>query len=217
MNLIEQVGVETAAFHAATDEDTLPGAVTPAGYRSYLTRMYGFVLSVELSILNTPRIERHLDIRRFKKRELLRRDLMTLGMTSRQLASIPLCSVPLFGTPEEALGWAYPIERSTLRPGAMFRHFASAIPGEVAFASSYLKCYLGLIGEMWRSFGHALESFEDNQVRTVLVIDSARSAFRSYRSWRVMHDQRRSTDSPPSTRHASSSPTASRSERPARS
>lgn len=193
MNLIEQVGVETAAFHTATDEDALPGPATPAGYRSYLTRMYGFVLAVEISILNTTRIERHVDIRRFKKHELLRRDLMTLGMTSKQLAAIPLCSVPPFVAPEEALGWAYPIERSTLRHGAMFRQLASAIPGEAAFASSYLKCYLGLIGEMWRSFGHALETFAGDPAKTQRVIDSARSALRSYRSWQGVHEQRKST------------------------
>jgi heme oxygenase len=190
MGLIDQLGAKLEAFHAATDEEVLFGAVTPAGYRGYLTRMYGFVCPVERSIQSTLGVERYVDVRRFQKHELLRRDLVTLRMPPPQIDKLPFCSVPLFDTPEEAFGWAYLIERSTLRHGELFRHLASTIPGEVAFASSYLKCYLGMVGEMWRSMGHVLEAFESDRNRSERVIEAARAAIRCYQSWRFLHDQR---------------------------
>jgi heme oxygenase len=190
MSLLDQLGVKADEFHAASADDALLGAVTPVGYRSYLTRTYGFVRPIERAIQSTPGIERYTDVRRFQKHELLRRDLMTLRMTAEQIGALPLCSVPLFETPEEAFGWAHLIERSVLRHGELFRHLASTIPGEVAFASSYLKCYVGRVGEMWRSWGQTLGAFEGDRDSTERVIDAARAAARCYRSWRFLHGQR---------------------------
>lgn len=190
MGLLDKLGVKLESLHAATDEDALLEAATPAGYRSYLTRMYGFVCPVERSIQSTLGLERYVDIRRFQKHELLRRDLMSLRMTAEQLNHLPFCSVPLFDGPEEAFGWAYLIERNTLRHGELFRQLALAIPGEVAFSSSYLKCYLGMVGEMWRSLGQALEAFEADHGRAERVFEAARAAFCCYQSWRTLHGQR---------------------------
>jgi heme oxygenase (biliverdin-IX-beta and delta-forming) len=189
MGLIEKVGLETEAFQSRAEEDILIASATPTSYREYLARLFGFVLPSERSILSTPKIDSFVDVRRFQKHELLRRDLMALRMTPEQIGSLPLFSVPLFDTPEEALGWAYLIERSTLRHGELYRHLASVIPGEVAFASSYLKCYLGMPGEMWRSYGHALEVFAGDLQQSTRVLDSAKAAFRCYRAWQFMHDQ----------------------------
>jgi heme oxygenase len=190
MGLIDQIGVKTEELHAVIDEDGFLDPPTPASYRRFLNRMYGFVCPVERSIQSTLGIERFVDVRRFQKHELLRRDLMALRMTVDQIDKIPFCSVPLFDTPEEAFGWAYVVERCTLRHGELFRHLAAVIPGEIAFSSSYLKCYLGMVGEMWRSLGHAMEVFDSNRARAERVIEAARAAFRTYQSWRCLHEPR---------------------------
>ena len=54
MRLLDQLGAKAEEFHGASDEDTLFAAATPVGYRSYLTRTYGFVCPIERSIQSTP-------------------------------------------------------------------------------------------------------------------------------------------------------------------
>jgi heme oxygenase len=189
MHVVHRVSAETAAFQAAIDDEPLFGSTSAVDYRAYLMRMFGFVYPVERSILSTPKIGHYVDVRRFQKHELLRRDLASLRMSPEPVGGVPLCSVPLFDAPEEALGWAYLIERSALRHGELFRHLASAIPGEVAFASSYLKCYFGVAGEMWRGFADRLEVFERSPREVERLLESAKAAFRCYRTWRFMHEQ----------------------------
>jgi heme oxygenase len=181
MRLIDRLDVETAASHAEVDDDALLGPTDSQSYRQYLSGTFGFVAPVERSIATTPNIERIVDLRRFNKVELLRRDLLAMRMTAQQINTLPQCAVPFFTTAEEALGWAYFIERRTLTHNAVFRRFAAAIPGEVAFASSYLKCYFGSVGEMWKAFGDALDTIAATDATA--VIDGARTAFRFYRSW----------------------------------
>jgi heme oxygenase len=194
MRLVDRLGRETEAFHDATDQEVLRllGPITAEDYHRYLLQMYGFICPLERSIAKTPEIDQNVDLRKFRKHELLRCDLSAFHTTSDEIRRVPQCAIPWFKTPEEALGWAYPIERSTLRHGDLFRHLARAIPGEVAFASSYLKCYLGAAGETWRSFGGALDAFAGDPQRVQQVIGAARAAFHCLRAWRFLHDETRS-------------------------
>jgi heme oxygenase len=188
MRLIDRLGEDTAAFHDVTDEDVLRlvGPNTADDYRRYLIQIYGFVSPLERALAKTPDIDRYIDVRGFQKHELLRRDLSAFHMTAGEIERLPQCAVPWFRTPEEALGWAYPIERSTLWHGDLFRHLATVIPGEVAFTSSYLKCYFGLAGEAWNSFGAALDDFGDEPGRARQTIDAAKASFQCLRAWRFL-------------------------------
>lgn len=162
--------------------------VGPADYWRYLTRTIGFVAPVERAIIATAGIEPLMPTSRFHKHELLRRDLLGFRMRTDEIDSLPQCVVPAFERPEDAIGWAYPIERSTLAHANLYRHLALVMPGDVAFTSSYLKCYLGTSGEAWRSFALALDQIADPQ----RVVEAARAAFRAYREWR--HDHSRLMD-----------------------
>lgn len=182
MRLVDRLNQETVGHHADVDNELVVRPISARGYQRFLARTYGFVAPLERAITTTPDIERYVDLRRFNKEELLRRDLLALHYTTHQINILPQCSVPLFNTAAEALGWAYFIERSTLSHGAAFRAVASQIPGEAAFASSYLKCYIGAVGEMWRAFGQSLDQIgADGDVEQ--VVEAARAAFRFYDSW----------------------------------
>lgn len=182
MRFIDRLHAETSRFHADADEDLfrLYGAVTPRDYARYLKRCYGYTAPVERSVVATDGIHEHLDLRRFNKHELLRCDLEAFRMTRTEIEQLPQCTVPLFDSPEEALGWAYVIERATLGHSNLFRHLATVIPGEVAYSSSYLKCYVGAIGDVWRAYACALDSLLDKS----RAVAAARSAFRTIRAWR---------------------------------
>src|SRR5690348_4272788 len=159
MRLIDRLSAETEEHHAQADEDVfvLLGPVTPADYRRFLAKMYGFVVAVERSIAGVRDLDRVIDTRRFRKGDMLRIDLRALRVTDHEIDVLPQCTLPVFDRAEEALGWAYPIERSTLGYTNLYRHLAAKIPGDVAFALSYLKCYFGMIGESWKRFGDAVE------------------------------------------------------------
>ncbi len=193
MRLVDRLGEQTAAFRDVIDGDALRllGSPTAEDYRRYLVRIYGFVCPLERSIANTPEIERFIAVRRFQKAALVRRDLMALRMSPEQIDRLSHCAIPWFKSPEEALGWAYPIEWSTLHHGELFRHLASILPGEVAFASSYLKCYFGAVGESWKELARALDAFEYPPRRAQHVIASAKAAFYCLRGWRFLHDETR--------------------------
>lgn len=190
MHAIERLGAQTEEYHAQADADALQllGAVTAADYRDFLAAVYGFVQPLERSLAATVDLDRIVDTRRFTKAELLRRDLQSFRMSPAQIDQLPQCTVPVFSSPEEALGWAYPIERSTLGHTNVYRHLARVIPGDVAFTSSYLKCYFGMIGESWKLFADAVDRIGANEIRLQRVIDAARTAFRTHAAWRHRHE-----------------------------
>jgi heme oxygenase len=189
VRVLERLHTETEVFHAEADEDIrmLFDAIGPADYWRYLVRTYGFIAPVERAVVQAPGIGEALDIRRFHKHNLLRQDLLELGMQPAEVDQLPQCPVPAFATAEEALGWAYVVERSTLGHSNLFRHLGMVIPGTVAFTSTYLKCYFGAVGEMWRSFGNALERFAEPP-ESQRLLDAAAAAFHALRTWRQSHD-----------------------------
>ena len=189
VRLIDRLLAETEGFHAEADTDHLRllGPVTAHGYRRFLVRRFAFVGPVERSLIALRGFEAFLDTRRFVKHELLRRDLLSFRLTAAEIDQLPRCALPAFAGPAEGLGWAFVIERATLGHTNLFRHLAAVLPGEVAFSSSYLKCYLGTLGEMWRDFGRALDRVAE--LEQAQVIEGARSAFRTYRTWRHQQDE----------------------------
>lgn len=184
MRLIDILQRETASFHRDVDDEVLRVGSSAADYRHFLIKTFGFVAPSERSITTTTDIAKYLDVRRFEKQELLRSDLRALRFGYSQINSLPQCSVPLFETAAEALGWAYVLERSTLAHHTIFVHFAATLPGEVAFASSYLKCYVGSTGEMWRAFAESLDAMQrEGKEQAQRVVDGALTAFHFYRRW----------------------------------
>ena len=191
MRLIDRLGAETASLQAEAEADisALLRVTSAASYRRFLICAYGFTCPVERAIVSVPGIETYLDPRRLRKHELLRRDLASFRMSPHEIDRITQCPVPVLETPQEALGWAYPLERVTLRHPELFHHLAAVIPGEVAFTSSYLKCYFGVVGETWKGFGRALDACGDGPLQARRIVEAARAAFRCYRSWRLVTGQ----------------------------
>lgn len=181
VRLIDRLNQATATFHADVDGALISRRVSARTYQRYLARTYGFVAPVERSITTTPSIEKFVDLRRFNKEELLRRDLVALQYTTKGIEALPRCSIPLFDTAAQALGWAYFLERSTRSNNATYRTLASEIPGEIAFASSYIKCYFGAVGEMWSAFECALDLVAEDETKH--VIDAALAAFHAHDRW----------------------------------
>lgn len=184
MRLIEKLSTETAFFHAVADAEVMRLMATPTRdeYRRFLRGMIGFVGPVERAIAATPGIERHLDPQPFAKEDRLWNDLSVLGESAEAIAALPRCTVPYLSTIEDALGWAYVVERSTFGHHNLHHFLETVMPAEMTSASSYLRCYFGTSGEQWRQFVIGLEKVEARNWQR--VIDAAKTAFRAQRSWR---------------------------------
>jgi len=185
--LLDRLTDETRILHkeAESEADALLADTSVLAYRRFLSRWYGFVGPVERSLADVPKLDRVLDPRRLRKHLLLEHDLQALGVKPHEIKALPQCmSVPLFEDLRDALGWAFVIERSTLSHPNLFRLVAAALPGEAAFGSSFLKCYFGSVGEMWRSFGDGLASGAPTPEDCDRIIDAAKAGYRHFRRWR---------------------------------
>lgn len=184
---VDRLDEQTRHLHAEMEGEAtaLLQGKTPGEYQRYLARTYGFIAPLERCLLDTPELGPYLDDRRLRKHLLIEHDLQTLGLRSLELQSIPQCMwIPWFDNPYAALGWAYIIERTTLEHPTLFRHLATVLPGEGAFAASFLKVYAGSTHEMWQSFADGIELATSSPRSFELILDGARSGYRYFKRWR---------------------------------
>ncbi len=155
------------------------------GYQRWLTQIYGFVSPLERCLIDTPELATYLDLRRLRKHLLIEQDLQTLGLRPLEVQSIPQCMwIPWFDNPFTALGWAYIIERSTLAHPNLFRQLAATLPGEAAFAATYLQVYAGTTAGMWQRFVGGLELASSSGPQLDLLVEGAIAGYRHLRRWR---------------------------------
>lgn len=197
MTAVHRLDDETRDLRKETDAEvsSLLHARSPDDYRRYLARTYGFVAPLERSLLDTPGLDRFTDMRRFRKHVLIEHDLQALGMRLLEIQSLPQCMwIPWFDDPHTALGWAYVLERNTLEHPALFLHLASSLPGEAAFASSYLKCYADDPSGAWRQLASGLERSISTPAHLDAIVDAARAAHRHFRRWKNTLDGKTLSD-----------------------
>lgn len=199
MRAVDRLDEATRHLQADMEAEAaaLLAAKTTDDYQRYLSRIYGFISPLERCLLDTPGLEPFLDHRRLRKHLLIEHDLQTLGMKAVELMSIPQCMwIPWFEDACTALGWAYIFEKNTLSHPNLFRHLATILPGEAAFAATFLKVYASATGEMWTSFGEGLELASSSLRNRELMVEGALTGYRFFRRWRNTLDGK-SVSSPP--------------------
>lgn len=190
--LLDRISDETRTLHQELESDgeTLLADISVAGYRRFLCRWYGFVAPVEQALVEIGHVH---DRRRLHKHMLLAHDLQALGLDPLAVRALPRCAPVSFHDVREAVGWAFVLERSTLDHPTLYRRLAGAIPGEIAFASSYLKCHAGSVGETWRSFGQTIEAASTSSEDDDHILEAARAGYRHFRRWRLTLDGKTSS------------------------
>lgn len=184
--LLERLSAETRGLHKEIEGegDQLLREISVPAYRRYLGRWYGFIAPLERALAAVPGLPRLFDLRRLRKHQLLGHDLQALRVKQPDLDNLPRCSVPELVDVRDGMGWAFVVERATLDHPNLFRRLANAIPGDMAFASTYLKCYAGSVGEMWRSFGYSLDTAAGSAADSERILEATRTAYRHFRRWR---------------------------------
>ena len=192
LGLIARLSSETQLHHPDVDAvlERLLAEPSATTYRVWLLRQHGWLAPLEAALDATPRLAELIDLRARRKVPRIRSDLLALGVHLPQIATAPTCTaIPaIFTRLPVALGWMYTVERSMLQHSSAYRQLARALPGEVAFASSYLKCYEGNIGVIWRAFATALEAQCPTPEAASELISGAQDAFRCLRRWQQHGD-----------------------------
>ena len=188
--MLARLGRETLPHHAEADADIdrflFGPRTTVDDYRTYLTRVYGFLVPYETALMTTPGIESVIDVRERSKAAYVARDLFALGVSSHELELLPQCmSVPTFRGAAAALGWMYVAERPMLASAVIRRHLATRLPIEMTNASSYLSCYSGHVGSMWRVLGEAMDRLVVTPGLAERIVSAAQEAFRVLHRWRT--------------------------------
>jgi heme oxygenase len=191
LKMLARLNDETRAFHpdadADIDEYLLGERLTADGYRTYLARLYGFLVPFEESLARTRGLDALLDTRERAKSSFVLRDLAGLGMASSEIAALPRCeSIPGFGGAAQALGWMYVVERPLLASGVIKSHLSTTLFAEMACASAYLSCYAGHVGSAWRQLGAVLDELARTPVIADRIILAAKEGFRCLRRWRTV-------------------------------
>jgi heme oxygenase len=190
LRMLVRLNEETQPHHAEADSDVdrflFRPTVTAEDYRLYLTRIYGFLVPLEASLAMAPGLEEAIDVRLRAKAALVVHDLMALGMSMSEVNDLPQCqAIPAFRGPAAALGWMYVIERPLLASAVIRGHLATFLRAEMAYASSYLACYAGQVGTMWRELGEAMDRVAYTQSVADRIVMSAHEAFRTNHKFRT--------------------------------
>jgi heme oxygenase len=183
--VVARLSSETQLQHRDADGELemLLSEPTTYAYRTWLSRQLAFHRPLEAALEATAGLAGIVGIRPRSKVARLRTDLLALGIEHELLAKLTPCAdVPAtFANVGTALGWMYVAERSTLQFHNAYRQLARALPGEIAFASSYLKCYEGTAGVMWRAFVAAVDATCRAPDENARLVAGAHAAFRAQR------------------------------------
>jgi heme oxygenase len=185
LSLIARLSSDTQLEHRAADGELERLVAEPSAhaYRAWLARQLGFHTPLEAALEATPKLVGIIGIRPRSKIARLRQDLATLGVEHATTIQ-PCPAVPAsFASVPSALGWMYVAERWTLHFHNAYRQLARALPGEMAFASSYLKCYEGNAPVMWRAFVIAVDASCRGDKNTAELVTGAHDAFRAIRDY----------------------------------
>ena len=190
LGMLKRLNEVTEPHHADADSDldryVFREDVTRTHYRSYLARLYGFIVPLEQALAHTPGLDDLIDLQARSKASMLLYDLLALGMTLQDVSELPQClAVPSFKGPAAALGWMYVAERPMLQAAVIRSHLEARLGREMTAASSYLSCYSGQAGQRWRELGEAMERVAQTAVLADRIATAASEGFRCLLRWRL--------------------------------
>ncbi|MBV8756839.1 MAG: hypothetical protein JO257_06185 [Deltaproteobacteria bacterium] len=173
--------------------------VSPAQYRAFLERIYGFESAVELRAASIPAVSEAATGARARIYRL-HQDLLALGLTEQDISAIPQ---PLVDgrTASDALGYLFVVERHTLLAGLLRRHLAPRLRDTFARARAYFDAHTEG-GKHLREFGDELTaSLTRKESRPEAILGAARRAFETQQQWyarsaRATRRARRASDAP---------------------
>jgi heme oxygenase (biliverdin-IX-beta and delta-forming) len=155
-----------------------------ATYRAHLEQLWGFYAALEPQLAAGIYPGHLADFNSRRKVPLLERDLLALGTATDALRRLPLCTAaPPCGDAAEAFGCAYVLEGATLGGRTLLPAVATRLGVTAESGAAYLASYGAAVGEMWRSFGAALDRCCADPARQARAAGAATATFVALESW----------------------------------
>jgi heme oxygenase (biliverdin-IX-beta and delta-forming) len=152
---------------------------SPAAYRELVEIFYGFVRPIEMSLAQHDWSQAGLDFTEREKAALLERDLLAVGSSPE---AVDQCMIlPDVSSIDRAFGALYVMEGSTL--GGQHISRLATQRGIGLESLNYFKSYGFRVGEMWKSFGDALNRFAETRGDSEEIVSGAQDTFESLRGW----------------------------------
>jgi heme oxygenase (biliverdin-IX-beta and delta-forming) len=153
-------------------------------YRSHIQGMWGFHAAIEPR-LASGRFRDHLaDHAVRRKLPWLQRDLEVLGAAPTSVALLPHCgSVPDCEDPAAAFGCAYVLEGATLGGRSLLPLVERKLGLTAVSGAAYLASYGEAVGERWRAFGEALDSYCSTDQKLARAATAAAATFSALEAW----------------------------------
>jgi heme oxygenase len=155
--------------------------MTRSIYVACLKQLYGFEAPIEAALARTTGLSKALDLRSRRHVRLLKADLAALGIYDT--AELAVSSVDRFRSCSEALGWMYVVDRSAQLHGVLQRHMVTAVPNELANATSFLTNGGRSVRPRLEDLAVALDTVAQTPELADQVIDGARLAFAEQQAW----------------------------------
>lgn len=155
----------------------------PGRYAALIEKFFGFYEPAETALFaHAGWSELGIDPRVRRKTPWLANDLRALGYSDPAIASLPRSPhVPELGNLARAFGCAYVLEGATLGG----RHISAILrtSGIPANARSFFASYGEAVGERWREFVEALDSFAVQRGDSEEIVAVARETFAGMETW----------------------------------
>ncbi len=184
---LARLRAETRAQHERLEAAVgPPSPPTPAWYRRFLGRWWGFLVPIEEALAARPGLDAAIGLALppRRKRAWLEADLAALGLGAAEIAALPLCTdLPPLDRAGEALGCLYVLEGSTLGGQLLARTIEAELP-ELAGATRFVRSYGPEVGPKWRGFLEALEAFSAQTPAAIDdVVRAGRETFAAFERW----------------------------------
>ena len=155
-----------------------------ASYREHLERMWGFYAALEPQLAAAIYPEHLADYELRRKLPLLERDLRSLGLSHAALAQLPRCAaVPDCPDAAAAFGCAYVLEGATLGGRSLMPAVEARLGLSASHGAAFLCSYGAAVGDMWRSFGAALDRHCEGAQQQARAAAAAVDTFVALESW----------------------------------
>jgi heme oxygenase len=152
---------------------------TPASYRDYLVKIFGFEAPVEAALARTPGLDAVIDLGARSHLQFLRDDLADLGISD--VSALPQSRrVPAFRTVVEALGWRYVLEHNATLHGQVRRHLHKQVGAQ---RDSYLAAGERMGTTRVQELGTVLDRIAREPETARQVVEAVKNAFRCQRQW----------------------------------
>ena len=131
---------------------------TLTSYRLHLEGMWGFYVAAESRLCSGIFGHWLTDYAARRKAPMLEHDILCLGAEPAGLNALARCPfVPQCDDPQAAFGCAYVLEGATLGGRTLLPVVETRLGLSAHHGGAFLASYGEAVGDMWRSFGQALE------------------------------------------------------------